>query len=161
MRYAVDTNVLLDVLFRDEEFHEKSRKRLEKASENGVLIISPEVYSELFTAFSEKLENPKEELDKFLESKGIQLENHSKDSLKKAGEAWKKYDSTNKSECPKCGEKNSFNCRNCGETINWRNHLITDFMIGSHAEEFSKKLITRDRGFYSSYFDLEIDDPSK
>ncbi len=161
MRYAVDTNVLLDVLFRDEEFHESSRKKLEDASENGVLIISPEVYSELFTAFSENLDNPKEELDKFLDSKGIQLENHPINSLKKAGEAWKKHSSKEEIECPKCGEENSFYCENCGETMKWRNHLITDFMIGSHAEELSEKMITRDRGFYSSYFEIEIDDPSR
>ncbi len=52
----------------------------------------------------------------------------------------------------------------------WRDHrrrggtrerVIPDFLVGSHAEVAADRLLTRDRGFYRSYFaDLTVMDPS-
>lgn len=48
---ALDTNVLLDILFDDQKFAEESRNTLENLSEEHFFIVSPEVYSELIAAF--------------------------------------------------------------------------------------------------------------
>lgn len=161
MIFAVDTNVLLDVLYKDEDFHKVSRRTLEQKSERGYFIISPEVYSELASSFAMRFdEGFKSELDNFLEEKNIILQNHSEQSLKKAGSSWKEYSSSDAVECPECGVKNSFKCEKCGSKVTWRNHLITDFMIGAHAEEKADALITRDEGYFGRYFDVEVIDPS-
>jgi predicted nucleic acid-binding protein len=42
-----------------------------------------------------------------------------------------------------------------------RNRVIADFLIGAHAVDASDRLLTRDRGFYRSYFrSLRVLDPA-
>ncbi|MDY7080838.1 MAG: PIN domain-containing protein, partial [Halobacteria archaeon] len=144
MIFSIDTNVLLDVLYKDEEFHQSSKRVLEESSEDGFFIISPEVYSELVTAFARRFSDPRGEVDTFLEKKNIELEPHDRDSLSVAGKKWNEYDSSESVECPKCGTSNSFECDRCGEEAVWRNHLITDFLIGGHAQVHADRIITRD-----------------
>ncbi|MFB6216641.1 MAG: type II toxin-antitoxin system VapC family toxin [Candidatus Aenigmatarchaeota archaeon] len=156
---AIDTNVLLDVLLKDQKFHTKSRKTLEELSEEGFFIISPEVYTELLAAFSQDFENPGEQLDSFLDDKSISMENHDRDSLRIAGEKWREYDASQDVRCASCGEARRVECEECGGKISWRNHVITDFMIGGHAQHHADILVTRDRGYFGKYFDVEINDP--
>jgi len=161
MIFALDTNVLLDVLYRDENFHEVSRETLEEKSEEGFFIISPGVYAELSSSFARRFEEDfRTELREFLDKKNIVVQKHSKDSLTKAGRAWTEYEVQSEVECPECGYKNSFECGECKSGLSWRNHIITDFMIGAHAEEKADALITRDRGYFRNYFDVHIIDPS-
>jgi predicted nucleic acid-binding protein len=43
-----------------------------------------------------------------------------------------------------------------------RDRLIADFLVGAHAATQCDRLLTRDRGFYRSYFQqLTIVDPAK
>lgn len=157
---ALDTNVLLDILFDDQNFAEESRNTLEDLSEEHFFIVSPEVYSELMAAFKNVSDNPREELDNFLNEKSISLREHSQDSLELAGIKWNEYTNTDSVRCPSCGQTKEIEC-SCGEQIKWRNHIITDFMIGGHAQYQADKLVTRDNGYFHNYFDIEIIDPGE
>jgi predicted nucleic acid-binding protein len=43
-----------------------------------------------------------------------------------------------------------------------RDRVIAHFLIGAHGAHAADRLLTRDRGFYATYFDgLEIVDPSR
>jgi predicted nucleic acid-binding protein len=43
-----------------------------------------------------------------------------------------------------------------------RDRIIADFLVGAHCAHAADRLLTRDRGFYTGYFEgLEIVDPSR
>ena len=155
---AIDTNVLLDVLIDDPEFGEKSKKHLEMQGNSGSCIISPVVYSEMLAFFLKK-HDPKTAFSKaeeFLEDMGIQILDFDKEDLALSAQAWQKFSELKQIICPKCGTTNSFSCRKCNSQILWRNHIITDFLIGAHAQNHADIFLTRDRGYYKKYFKLKI-----
>lgn len=159
---AVDTNILLDILLEDPHNLKHSKELLVESKILGSLIISPVVYSELFTQFARGLGSNKagKELDSFLTRTGIDFKPFTIKSLERAGIAWVKYidkRGKEKVKCPKCGKANLLYCNHCKNKISWRNHIITDFLIGGHAQDSANRLLTRDRGYYLRYFpELEI-----
>lgn len=149
MTVALDTNILLDVLLPDPDNKDPSFNLLTRYMKTDQLIISEIVYSELASQFSrEKL------LIDFLNDTNINLVASSQKALWIAAAAWKKYiGSRDKTlQCSHCGKKEVFRCSKCYSIITSRQHIISDFLIAGHALVESDKLLTRDRGFYRTYF---------
>ncbi len=146
---AIDTNILLDILIPDKRYAESSKSLLEKFKEKGKLHICEIVYSELASQFSFS-----EELELFLQDTGINLENSNRKSLSIAGERWKKYtaERSQSLQCAVCGKELSVECPQCNGIISCRQHIISDFIIGANALTHADLLLSRDRGYYKTYF---------
>lgn len=155
MIVAVDTNILLDILIPDEEFMQNSRRLLDRYTEKGQLIICYMVYAELASQFhSEKT------LKEFLSDTGIRLIHSDEKTLCLSAERWKAYTNSGKDKlrCPKCGQEVSIICHKCKNAVLFRQHIISDFIIGAHAITHAEILLSRDRGFYKTYFkDLKVE----
>ena len=135
MLTAVDTSVLLDVFLDDPKYRPQSARALKRCLAEGSLIACETVWAETASAFADQtlFLNAVQRL-------GLQLiatQNHAAFS---AGAAWRKY----------------------REQGGRRERMIPDFLIGEHASHQADRLLTRDRGFYRSYFkNLSIVDPLK
>ncbi len=152
---AVDTNILLDILLDDPSFQNRSSALLQEQHNAGRLIICPLVFSELFVFFlRQKKQAPS--LHEFLQEMNIDLVPFTEADFVLAAEAWQVYGSSKAVECPSCGIKNSFVCKHCGRDVFWRNHILTDFLIGAHAQHNAGCLLTRDSGYYKKYFSVKI-----
>ena len=122
---AVDTNILIDVYFRSDLFGEKSLKRLENAYDKGAIVISNVVYAELAVAIPSRTD-----LERALASSNVTTSNMNSDIAFEAGRRWREY-------------------RQQGSP---RSRIISDFLIGAHALLSADVFLTRDRGFYRTYF---------
>ena len=146
---AVDTNVLLDVLIPGAPHGEDSERALAEAVEAGALVISEPVYAELAVHFPDRMD-----LDRFLADTGIRLEPSAGQALHGAGRAWSDYLRRRPAAvaCPRCGAAQELRCDRCGASIQPRQHVVADFVIGAHALLHADRLLTRDRGYYGTYF---------
>jgi predicted nucleic acid-binding protein len=122
---ALDTNVLLDVFLPDPEFGESSLALLERAYDQGALIICEIVYAELVPQFKDRTR-----LDGALKKMSITIHSIDTDAAYVAGQRWALY--------RKKGGK--------------RERIITDFLIAAHALRRAERFLTRDREFYHQYF---------
>ena len=146
---AVDTNVLLDVLVPSAPRTQSSLQALTQSRDAGPIVISEPVYAELAGHFATR-----EQLDRFLGEADIQLHPSSLEALYLAGRAWRDYlrrrpDSL---ACPSCSTQQQVSCTACGTRLSPRQHVVPDFLIGAHAAVHTDRLLTRDRGFYRTYF---------
>ncbi len=149
MKTAVDTNVLLDVLVGDEAAIAAASRSLMEASRRGQLVICPVVYAELAAAFERR-----EDLAAFLSDMSVRTEQFSEEALWLSANAWQSYARKRGKgvQCRHCGNQFAPKCPACGETVSWRQHIISDFLIGGHALKQGDTLLTRDRGYYQTYF---------
>ena len=151
---AVDTNVLLDILNPDEPYAPSSRRLLNDALRAGSIVISEAVYAELAANFPDATI-----LDAFLDGTGVHVTSSDTSTLYRAGTAWRAYARRRPRTlvCTECGEPQSGRCEACGAALQIRQHVLADFLIGAHATLQADRLITRDRGYYATYFpDLEL-----
>lgn len=147
---AVDTNVLLALLYEDEHA-DSSEKELRRAYRDGRVVISPIVYGEL--AADGHFHAPPE-LDQFLADVSIQLAEPSQEALFRAGEQFQQYTMRRPEglQCPSCGTKQTVRCEACSEDLTPRQHIAADFVIGGHATVDGDALLSFDDGFYETYF---------
>jgi predicted nucleic acid-binding protein len=146
---AIDTNVLLDLLIPDQAHSVRSKQWLEKSLEKGQLILCEAVFAELSSQFpSEK------ELEDFFSETGIRLIPTGREALYMAGQRWREYARKREREmqCPHCGDKMAIRCVKCGQPLTFPDRIFNDFIIGAHAILHADLLLTRDRGFYRTYF---------
>jgi hypothetical protein len=131
---AVDTSVLLDIFLAEPSFGVRSRETLRRCTREGRLLACEVVWAEIAAAFAD--ERPARDA---LEGLGVEFSSIDAATALAAGRAFKDY-------------------RRRGGT---RQRVVPDFLVGAHAQAQSDRLLTRDRGFYRSYFQaLTVLDPS-
>ena len=131
---AVDTSVLLDVFGADPTFGNASKDALETCVAEGRLVACDVVWAETGSFFP----SPRA-AEAALERLGVGFEPVRTDSALAAGAAWSTY-------------------RGRGGR---RERVVADFLVGAHALHQAERLLTRDRGFYRSYFArLKVLDPA-
>jgi len=151
---AVDTNIFLDVLIPDEEHFRSSKRMLDEYVKKGQLIMCEIVYAELASQFPSE-----HDLRSFLSDTGIRLVHSSEKTFYLAGERWREYNRNKQQrwQCSQCGKRVTILCPQCGRPLTFRQHIISDFIIGAHALTHAELFLARDRGFYRTYFkDLKI-----
>ncbi len=122
---AIDTNVLIDLFRTNSPHHSKSRELLRQAYDGGAIVICDVVYAEIAPHFAERVL-----LDDAVREIGAALSPIDSAIAYEAGMRWKLY-------------------RAAGGP---RERIITDFLIGAHAVATADVFLTRDRGFFSTYF---------
>jgi hypothetical protein len=157
MILAIDINVLLDILIPNAAFAQRSLKCLESLSSEDELIISPVVFAELASQFPSE-----QDLETFLRNTGIQMVSLSRAALYEASKTWKVYTAGKSGGilCQNCGHRQRIKCAKCKGIIVCCQHILSDFLIGAHAKVHADRLVTRDRGYYRTYFkDLILQTP--
>ena len=122
---AVDTSVLLDIFLADPRHGEQSRDWLRDAYDAGAIIVCDTVYAELTPAFRSR-----DALDTALRKINASTSPIDTEIAHEAGRRWMRY-------------------RQAGGP---RKRIISDFLIGAHALAVAETFLTRDRGFYATYF---------
>lgn len=131
---AVDTSVLVDVFNADPEFGPGSRVALQSCLMEGRLVASEVVWAEMAAAFPSS-----STAEAAMERLGVEFGTMERKAALVASDAWRAY-------------------RSRGGR---RERVVADFLIGAHALVHADRLLTRDRGFYRTYFTrLKVLDPA-
>ena len=132
---AVDSNVLLDILIDGAEHATASRRSFRACFEEGSVVACDVVVAEVGSRFTSSVATTAA-FDVF----GLRFDAIDLTASLAAAEAWRSYR------------------RRGGK----RERMLADFLIGAHAQTRADRLLTRDRGFYRTYFKrLRLIDPAK
>lgn len=126
MTTAIDSNVLIDLIGPWTAFSEASIAYLDQARLAGALLICPVVASEISGYFSNS-----SHLETALKAMQISISDFSLEDAHAAGTAFVRYE--RRSNKPK-------------------ERMLADFLIGAHSLHQADTLLTRDRGYYQTYF---------
>lgn len=130
---SVDTSVLLDVFSADQVFGPRSSEALRRCLREGRVTACEVVWAELGAFFPAG-----DAVRDAMRRLGVEFDALSVDAAMHAGASWRKY-------------------RERGGS---RDRVIADFLVGAHASAQAERLLTRDRGFYRTYFArLRLIDP--
>lgn len=132
---AVDTNVLLDIFGADRTFGPGSKAAIRSCITEGSLVACEVVWVEIAGFFPSP-----EAVQEAMNRLGVGFSSIGIETALAASKFWKKY-------------------RGRGGR---RDRVAADFLIGAHATLQANRLLTRDRGFYRTYFSpLKVIDSSK
>lgn len=131
---AVDTSVILDVLSANPEFGPMSLRAMADSQKLGAVMACDVVWGEVGAWFASP-----DDAAASMSQMGIRFAALDPEVAAAAGRVWRGY-------------------RDAQQT---RDRLLPDFMIGTHAWMRADRFLTRDRGFYRTYFKrIKIVDPS-
>ncbi|HYM44557.1 MAG TPA: type II toxin-antitoxin system VapC family toxin [Solirubrobacteraceae bacterium] len=132
---AIDTSVLLDVFGADPEYGPRSAAAMQACLAGGSVVACEIVWAETAASFPSAAD-----AEAALRRLRIDFAPLDVTTSLAAGGSWRAY-------------------RRADGT---RERVIADFLIGAHALAHADQLLTRDRGFYRSYFQpLRVLDPSE
>ena len=123
----VDSNILIDIIERDPHWHDWSCARLAEASQAGQVIINHVILAEV-APFCGPLPAVVELLELML----IEIVPLSNTAAYAGGLAFKQYCQRRDRAAPKA--------------------ILSDFLIGGHADVLGAAILTRDPRFYRTYF---------